>query len=126
MDIGGLSMKKLQPSLKDWKALYEVAVEFRKAEPWAWIKETDVFGVQNPKTGEIGYCCIMGELGEVLAMAIYEGTEGLQSYLKIQKGQINPGDPDALFMQKCLMLSFENGKFVEEDDKEIIDVLSKK
>jgi hypothetical protein len=126
MDIGGLSMKNLQPSLKDWKALYEVAVEFRKAEPWAWIRETDIFGVQNPKTGEIGYCCIMGELGEVMAIAIYEGTEGLQSYLKIRKGQIKPGDPDALFMQKCLMLSFENGKFVEEDDKEIIDELGLK
>lgn len=116
-------MKKLQPSIKEWKGLYEAAIEFRKAEPWEWVRETDVFGVRNPKTGEIGYCCIMGELGEVLAMAIYEGTEGLQSYLKIRKGQIKPGDPDALFMQKCLMLSFENVKFVEEDDREIIDEL---
>ena len=117
-------MKDLQPSLKEWKALYDAAAEFRKAGPREWLKETDVFGVRNPKTGEVGYCCIMGELGEMLAMAVYEGTEGLQGYLKIRKGQIKPGNPDALYVQKCLMLSFENKKFLQEDDLEIIDELA--
>ncbi len=116
-------MKDLQPSLKEWKALYEAAAEFRKAAPWEWVKETDVFGVRNPKTGEVGYCCLMGELGEMLAMAVYEGTEGLQGYLKIRRGQIKPGNPDALYVQKCLMLSFENKKLLQEDDLEIIDEL---
>lgn len=116
-------MKDLQPSMKEWKALYEAAAEFRKAAPWEWVKETDVFGVRNPKTGEIGYCCLMGEMGEMLALAVYEGTEGLQGYLKIRRGQIKPGNPDALYVQKCLMLSFENKKLLQEDDLEIIDEL---
>ena len=116
-------MKDLQPSLKEWKALYEAAAEFRKAAPWEWVRETDVFGVRNPKTGEVGYCCLMGELGEMLAMAVYEGTEGLQGYLKIRRGQIKPGNPDALYVQKCLMLSFENKKLLQEDDLEIIGEL---
>ena len=116
-------MKDLQPALREWKALYEAAAEFRKAAPWEWVKETDIFGVRNPKTGEVGYCCLMGELGEMLAMAVYEGTEGLQGYLKIRRGQIKPGNPDALYVQKCLMLSFENKKLLQEDDLEIIDEL---
>jgi len=116
-------MKDLKPSMREWKALYEAAAEFRKAAPWEWVKETDVFGVRNPKTGEVGYCCLMGEMGEMLALAVYEGTEGLQGYLKIRRGQIKPGNPDALYVQKCLMLSFENKKLLQEDDLEIIDEL---
>jgi hypothetical protein len=116
-------MKEPIPSLNEWKRLYEAAIAFRKIEPWEWMSERDIFGVQNPQTGEIGYCCIMGELGEMLAIAVYNGTEGLQGYLKIQKGIIKPGNPEALYIQDCLMLSFENRQGVQEDDVEIINDL---
>lgn len=119
-------MSEINATLKEWQELYEAAIEFRKLEPWQWMHETDVFGVQNPKTGEIGYCCIMGELGEMLAMAVYRGTEGLQGFTKIQNGHIDTEDPDSLFIQDCLMLSFENKKHVHEDDKEIINELGLK
>jgi hypothetical protein len=116
-------MRKLEPSLEEWKTLYDAAIEFRKIEPWEWVNETDVFGIQNPKSGEVGYCCIMGELGEVLAMAVYLGTEGLQGYKQIQKGQIKPDDPDSLYIQDCLMLSFEDKRFVDQEDRQIINEL---
>ncbi len=116
-------MRKSEPSLEEWKTLYDAAIEFRKIEPWEWMKETDVFGVQNPQNGEVGYCCIMGELGEVFAMAVYSGTEGLQGYLKILKGQINPDEPDSLYIQDCLMLSFEDKRFVDQEDRQIINEL---
>jgi hypothetical protein len=116
-------MRIAEPSVEEWKTLYDAAIEFRKIEPWEWMKETEVFGVQNPKNGEVGYCCIMGELGEVLAMAVYLGTEGLQGYMKIQKGQINPDEPDSLYIQDCLMLSFEDKRFVDQEDRQIINEL---
>ncbi len=116
-------MRIAEPSIEEWKTLYDAAIEFRKIEPWEWMKETDVFGVQNPQNGEVGYCCIMGELGEVLAMAVYSGTEGLQGYLKILKGQINPDEPDSLYIQDCLMLSFEDKRFVDQEDRQIINEL---
>ena len=119
-------MKKSEPSLKDWKSLYDAAIAFRNIEPWEWMKETDIFGVRNPQTGEVGYCCIMGEMGEVLAIAVYLGTEGLEGYLNIRRGQIQHDDPDSLFIQNCLMLSFENRKLVQEDDREIINELGLK
>ncbi len=109
-----------KPALEEWKTLYDAAVEFRKIEPWKWVKETDVFGVQNPWTGEIGYCCIMGEMGEVLAMAVYHGTEGLNGYLKILKKQVEPDDSESLFIQDCLIVMFENKRFVEKEDVQLI------
>jgi len=115
--------KEASSTLEEWKALYDAAIEFRKIEPWEWVKETDVFGVQNSQTGEIGYCCVMGELGEVLAMAVYHGTEGLNGYKKILKHQVNPGDTDSLFIQDCLIIMFENKRFVEKEDMQLINKL---
>lgn len=119
-------MKRSQPSIEDWGELYSAAVEFKKLECWEWMMDSDVFGVQNPKSGEIGYCCIMGELGEHLAMAVYLGTEGLESYLKIQRGEITGDDPSAMATQKCLMASFEDREFLAKEDLEIIGRLGLK
>jgi hypothetical protein len=119
-------MEELKPTLEEWKALYDAAIEFRKIEPWNWVTETEIFGVQNSQTGEIGYCCIMGELGEVLALAVYHGTEGLSGYKKILKRQIKPDDPDSLFIQDCLIVMFENKGFVEKDDIQLINRLGYK
>lgn len=116
-------MEESKPTLEEWKALYGAALEFRKIEPWKWTRETDVFGLYNTQNGEIGYCCIMGELGEVLAMSVYLGTEGLDGYLKLQHGQIKPEDPDALYIQNCLMVSYENKSFIEKEDMRIIKKL---
>lgn len=116
-------MEESTPTLEEWKALYDAAVEFRKIEPWKWVAETDIFGVQNQKTGETGYCCIIGEMGEMLAMAVYNGTEGLNGYNKIQKNQVNPGDADSMFIQDCLIVMFENKRFVEKEDIQIINKL---
>ncbi|MBF0329458.1 MAG: SEC-C domain-containing protein [Nitrospirae bacterium] len=106
-----------------WKALYQAAAEFREIEPWKFITETDVFGVKNPDTGEHGYCCIMGELGEVLALAVYLGSDGLKGYRTILEGQLSPEDSDMMYEQNCLMASFENKSDLDKKDKDLIKKL---
>jgi hypothetical protein len=41
---------KNEPSLKEWRTLYEAAIRVKKIAPWDWMDETDIFGVQNGKT----------------------------------------------------------------------------
>ena len=119
-------MKGSPPSMQEWKDLYDVALKFKELESWNWMLDSDVFGVQNPVNGEIGYCCIMGRLGEMFALAVYLGTDGLEGYLKIQSGEILPDDIDALHLQKCLMASFEDRQFLQKPDLQVIKELGLK
>ena len=116
-------MKELQPSMDDWRQLYDAAVEFKKLKCWEWMLDSYIFGVQNPETNEVGYCCITGNLGEFFALIVYLGSEGLEIYLRAQSGMVLPGDMEAFANQKCLMASFEDREILTKDDLAIIKKL---
>ena len=118
-------MSKLPPSFQEWKSLYEAAIGFKKIKCWDWMLDSDMFGVKNPETGEVGYCCVMGRLGEHFALAVYLGTEGLRGYHKMQSGEI-PGGIELLMSQKCLMASFEDRALLQKSDLEVIKDLDLK
>ena len=113
-------MSDKSPSIQEWRDLYHAAMEFKKIECWNWMWDSDIFGVQNPENGEIGYCCVMGRLGEHFALAVYLGTEGLESYLKVQSEEVSPYSIDVPLDQKCLMASFEDREFLQKEDFQVI------
>ncbi|MEA1940272.1 MAG: transposase family protein, partial [Candidatus Caldatribacteriota bacterium] len=108
-------MNDKPPSIQEWKDLYEAAIQFKKMKCWDWMWDTDIFGVQNPVNGEIGYCCVMGGAGEHFALAVYQGSEGLYGYLSLQSG-IKPSLQDILSLQKLLMASFEDRDILQKED----------
>lgn len=57
-----------EPAVSQWQVLYDLARAFWEAGPWRWMSEDSLFGVQDPDTGEVGYCAVIGEL---------KGTYGL-------------------------------------------------
>lgn len=108
-------------SLKEWKDLYELAIKFKEIAPWNWMYDSDLFGVMDPENGEIGYCCVMGKAKEHYALATYQGTEGLEGYFEIaRKSRIKDISADLLSSQKCLMMSFENKKYLSKEDVEML------
>jgi hypothetical protein len=119
---------KNAPTMSDWKALYQAAVEFKEIEAWTWMYDSDVFGVQDPVSGEIGYCCIMGALGEMFALALYLGSEGLESYMRIaSEPPVDPSEAfEELMMQKCLMASFGSRDGLTKEDRQVIKRLGLK
>jgi len=117
-------MQDPQPSLQEWHALYRAATDFWQIQPWNWVNDTDLFGVKNPEGGEIGYCCVVGALGEFLGLVFYLGTEGLESYLRIQESE-SP-EEDVLSTGKCLVASFEDRKSLQKPDHEVIKKLGLK
>lgn len=118
-------MSDISPSLQEWTALYEAAIEFKKVECWNWMQDSDIFGVKNPATGEIGYCCILGRLGDYFGLAVYLGTEGFKGYLKLQLGDPESGI-ETFMLQKCLMAAFRDRTALQKPDLEQIKKLGLK
>jgi hypothetical protein len=113
-------------TLENWRKLYKIADEFKNLSCWDWMLDGDLFGVQNPETAEIGYCCVMGHLGEHLALAVYSGTEGLNSYFHLTTVEPETAESDDLFSQNCLQVSFEDREQLTKEDREIIKKLGLK
>src|SRR4030042_3549250 len=111
-------MQAPQPSLQEWNTLYRAALDFWQIQPWHWVDDTDLFGVKNPQDGEIGYCCVVGALGEFIGLVFYLGTEGLESYMKIRASE-SP-EEDVLSTGKCLTASFGDRKSLQKRDLEVI------
>jgi hypothetical protein len=116
------------PTTSNWKALYQAALEFKEIEAWTWMYDSDVFGVQDPATGEIGYCCIMGHLGEMFALAVYLGSEGLESYMRVASGpSVDSSEAlETMLTQKCLMASFGGREELMKEDRQVIKRLGLK
>jgi hypothetical protein len=95
-----------------------------KLAPWEWMDDSDIFGVQDPDSGEIGWCCIMGGLGQFYALGAYLGTHGLESYLNTAAGKAS--EEEALFHSRMLMTSFEDRSAVDQEDRKIIKQLGLK
>jgi len=127
MEKGGQIMEKA-PTKSDWEALYKAMREFKEIEPWTWMYDSDIFGVQDPVSEEIGYCCVMGALGEMFALAVYLGSEGLESYMRIASGPpLNPSEAfEEMMLQKCLMASFVNRDELTKEDRQVIKSLGLK
>jgi hypothetical protein len=114
------------PSLDEWRSLYKAAKEFHDLRPWTWMSDIEMFGVKNPDGGQMGYCCVLGQLEEVFALVVYLGPEGLAGYLRLQSGEIDIYDPDVAHVQNCLMASFKDRRDLDQEDLKLIKKLGLK
>ncbi len=112
--------------MMEYTTLYEAAEKFKKLSCWNWMCDEALFGVQNPETGDIGWCCVLGNLGQVYGLVVYLGEEGLRGYIRLQSGEIGIYKPDIPHLQKCLMLSFDDREQLDKEDLRIIKQLGLK
>lgn len=114
----------LTSSHEEAKELCRLAQQIGTLAPWEWMEETDVFGVQDPVTGEIGFVSVMGALGEYLAIAVYRGVEGLHGWLDFNSAlELDPEHPDAgrlLLEIPHLHVSFSESNLLEKRDRDLL------
>ncbi len=118
-------MAESRPTLSEWRRLYQAAIRVKEIAPWEWMTETDIFGVQNPETGELGFVSVMGELGEHLALAVYLGPKGLYGFWGFQQ-IADSAPPEALLGLPHLQASFENRNELSQKDRNVIKELGLK
>ena len=115
-------MAEPRPALDEWRRLYEAAIRIKEVAPWEWMEEVDIFGVQNPETGELGFVSVMGMLGEHLALALYQGAEGLQAFWEFE-AIADYAPPEALLGLPHLQASFEDREYLSSEDRAVIKKL---
>lgn len=99
----------------------DFAVSFRDAACWEWMASEDIFGVMDPKNGNIAYCCILGNMGEEFGLFAYLGDQGLQSLQAALSGRLLNHGP--MFLDNALTCSFEDRNTLSTRDLALIKEL---
>jgi len=120
-----MSNKTKAPSLEQWRRLYELMDEIREFAPWEFMYEDNIFGVQFPETGKLGFVSVMGNLGEHLAVAVYQGKKGFEGFMTMQRmgDKLNP---DIVLQVPQLQASFEDREMITAEDRKVIKGLNLK
>ena len=90
------------------KELFETAALFKKTGCWNWMNNMDIFGVKDPISKEIAYCCITGNDDEGYGIMAYMGTEGILNFYALSSGMYDEDDPEIIHLNKGFLLSFYN------------------
>ena len=85
---------------------YDLAYTFKKSKLWQLIREQQVFAVRLPD-GQIGYCLIMGQNGEHMALSLHIGAEGFSSYRRLNGMDQGPTTYEEMLQQDCIQCSIE-------------------
>ena len=105
--------------MTQWRTLFELADQFKQLQPWQWMADIDLFAVVDPESGETGYCCVMGEAGEMFGLAVYVGEEGFRSLIELTEN-VQEANP---YHQRSLLLSFDNRADLTNVDYRLIKEL---
>ena len=100
--------------------MIEVALNFREAEPWAELTDSDIFAVKL-QNGKNAYCSIMGNGGQHYSLGIYIGEKGFTTYLS----SLNMPDNQLDAMQRvatydCINCDFMQANEIEPSTKKAI------
>jgi hypothetical protein len=113
------------PTQDEWSRLYQAAIRVKEMSPWEWMTETDIFGVEDPKTGDKRFISVMGMLGEHYSVAVYLGWKGLYKFWSFQE-RGHESTPEDFFEIPQLQASYENRKELTKKDREVIKELGLK
>lgn len=113
------------PTLEEWRRLYQVMDQVKALAPWQWMVEDQVFGVQDPESGELGFVSVMGVLGEHVAVVTLLGAGALYDFWDLHFAGPK-AKPERLFEIPQLQASFEDRQQLEARDIEIIKSLGLK
>ena len=113
--------------MSDWEKLYTAAGKFQKAAPWNWMGNDDLFAVESPDSGEMGYCSIMGSGGEEFGILVFLGEKGYRRYLDIMNSEgDDPENFENTVMTPQLSYSYGSRKEMEKEDLAVINALALK
>jgi hypothetical protein len=68
------------------------------------MNDSEMFGVRDSTSGEIGWCCVLGAAGELAGLALYRGERGYDTWRRLQSGEME--EDEAIYGEDALVLAF--------------------
>lgn len=101
--------------------MLQAAFDFRAAEPWKELTDSDVFAFQLT-SGDIGYIVVMGHGSEHYALGLYVGALEFRSYLlSLAMNDMETDDiQEAAMTFNCVNCNFMAAADMKKDDKKRI------
>lgn len=109
-----------EPTKDSWYTLYQAAIAFKQAAPWEWMGNDDLFAVENPDDGEIGYCSILGSGGEEYGLGMFVGEDGYDRYARLISGDVDPEDFEESMMVRGISMLFVDRDTLQKRDLDVI------
>ncbi|MEM7036358.1 MAG: hypothetical protein AAF570_05200 [Bacteroidota bacterium] len=109
---------------QDWKNLFEAAIRYHRAAPWKGLTDGQLFGVVNPEDGQRGYCSVMGQMGDYIALGLYPGAEGFQSYQMVYSENPDDDPGETMYKQRCIIAAFESEDELDPEDRMLIESMN--
>jgi len=106
--------------------LYRAADAFRKLAPWQWVDDDQLIGVEEPASGTVGYCCVLGGLETVFGLAVYVGARGFDCFDRIASGESEPEGFETAATQDSVVAFFGARDDLEPQDRGEITALGLK
>ena len=108
-------------SLQQWKVLYEAATRIKELRPWEKFWDMDLIGIKYGEEEDTIFFSILGRGGECYGIAVYEGYEGLNSFLMLtMQQQMNLSVEYAMFNQRNLTCYWGNRDELTDKQRKII------
>ena len=104
--------------IDDWRKLYEISLKIKEIKPWEWLWDADLITIKK-EASEPSYCVIMGRNGECYGIGIYQGAEGLTSFMDIMRSHNIPPE-QMIRYQKCLAVYWGDRAELIKKDLDII------
>ena len=109
----------------DKQYLYDLAFKFKKDKIWKKLYDSELYAVRLDD-GQIGYCCVMGYLGEVLALTLYVGDKGLDSFRNLIDEHEDWEDTPDLMVQDCIQCALSGKDELSEEELDEVRAYARK
>jgi len=100
------------------RQLYDEVRQYHAARPWEALGDDEVFGVDDPATGDIAWCSVLGAAGELFGLAVYEGPEGFALYQAVMSDKVSPDD--TRMTQRGFLVAFGPRSLLETSEVEAL------
>ncbi len=110
-----------EASLEQWKVLYEAATRIKELKPWEKFWDMDLIGIRNGAEEDTIFYSILGRGGSCYGIAVYEGYEGLNSFLMMSMQESMNFKPEyVMFNQRNLTCYWGNRDELTNKQRKII------